>query len=179
MQGRKQKAPILAAGGVVLRGSREPLVAVVQLRNTNHWVLPKGKINRNETVLAAARREVLEEVGHKTYVHAFLGMMAYDVGARIKIVQFWAMRAIGDQARRLMPDVKAVEWLSLEDAIERLSRSREREFLRNVGPVAIKAIQRSTRRAEPLPATRHAYGSQAFRARAYGRGEHASRAAVG
>jgi 8-oxo-dGTP diphosphatase len=106
-------------------------------------------------------------------------MMAYDVGARIKIVQFWAMRAIGGQARRLMPDVKAVEWLSLEDAIERLSRSREREFLRNVGPVAIKAIQRSTRRAEPLPATRHAYGSQAFRARAYGRGEHASRAAVG
>jgi len=59
MQGRKKaRSPILAAGGVVLRSSREPLIAVVQLRKYNDWVLPKGKINDDESALAAARREV-------------------------------------------------------------------------------------------------------------------------
>jgi 8-oxo-dGTP diphosphatase len=177
MQGRKKaRSPILAAGGVVLRSSREPLIAVVQLRKYNDWVLPKGKINDDESALAAARREVLEEVGHKTYVHAFLGTIAYDVGERIKVVQFWAMQAVGGPARRLMPDVKAVEWLPLDEAIKRLSRSREQVFLRSVGPVAIKAIQRSARRSEMIPATRYAHDLRTFRARAYGRGEQASRA---
>jgi 8-oxo-dGTP diphosphatase len=179
MQGRKQKAraSIMAAGGVVVRSSREPLIAIVQLRKYDDWVLPKGKINQDESALAAARREVLEEVGHKTYVHAFLGTIAYDVGEKIKIVQFWAMRAVGGPARRLMPDVKAVEWLPLEEAIERLSRSREQAFLRSVGPVAVKAVQRSARREEPAAhATRHARYTQPFHARAFGRGYQAARA---
>jgi 8-oxo-dGTP diphosphatase len=178
MQGRKKaRSPILAAGGVVLRSSREPLIAVVQLRKYDDWVLPKGKINDDESALAAARREVLEEVGRKTYVHAFLGTIAYDVGERTKVVQFWAMRAVGGPARRLMPDVKAVEWLPLEQAIKRLSRSREQVFLRSVGPVAIKAVQRSTRRSEMITsATRYAHDARAFRGRAYARGEPAGRA---
>ena len=178
MQGRKKaRSPILAAGGVVLRSRREPLIAVVQLRKYDDWVLPKGKINDDESALAAARREVLEEVGRKTYVHAFLGTIAYDVGERTKVVQFWAMRAVGGPARRLMPDVKAVEWLPLEQAIKRLSRSREQVFLRSVGPVAIKAVQRSTRRSEMITsATRHAHDARAFRGRAYARGEPAGRA---
>jgi 8-oxo-dGTP diphosphatase len=162
---------------VVLRSSREPLIAVVQLRKYDDWVLPKGKINDDESALAAARREVLEEVGRKTYVHAFLGTIAYDVGERTKVVQFWAMRAVGGPARRLMPDVKAVEWLPLEQAIKRLSRSREQVFLRSVGPVAIKAVQRSTRRSEMITsATRYAHDARAFRGRAYARGEPAGRA---
>jgi 8-oxo-dGTP diphosphatase len=153
MRGRKHKAkaPTLAAGGVVLRGTREPLIAVVQLRKYDRWVLPKGKINQNESALAAARREVLEEVGHKAYVHAFLGTVAYGVGERLKVVQFWAMRAVGAPARRLMSDVRAVDWLPLEEAIERLSRSHEKVFLRNAGPIAIKAIQRTPREGQ-MPA---------------------------
>jgi 8-oxo-dGTP diphosphatase len=38
-----------------------------------------------------------------------------------------------------MRDVKAVEWLPLADAIERLSRGYERAFLENVGPIALSA----------------------------------------
>jgi 8-oxo-dGTP diphosphatase len=167
MQGRKHKAraTIQAAGGVVLRGSREPLIAVVQLRKYRHWVLPKGKINQKESALAAARREVLEEVGHKAYVHAFLGTIAYDVGNRTKIVQFWAMRAVGGAARRLMPDVKAVEWLPLDEAIERLTRAREQVFLRSVGPVAIKAIQRANQGRMPAQSTRAARNVRGLGAR--------------
>ena len=36
------------------------------------------------------------------------------VEGKIKIVQFWLMRAAGLPARELMDDVKAVKWLPLE-----------------------------------------------------------------
>ena len=38
-----------------------------------------------------------------------------------------------------MHDVKAVDWLPLDDAVERLSRGYERAFLDNVGPLAVEA----------------------------------------
>jgi 8-oxo-dGTP diphosphatase len=158
MKRRRRKADdaIHAAGGIVIRHSREPTIAVVQLRKSDTWGLPKGKLNRNETPLAAARREVLEEVGHKVYIHEFLGTIAYDVGARPKVVQFWRMQAVGEPVGKLMDDVKAVAWLPLGEAVDRLTYSREQVFLRNVGPIAIEAAARSARKAksgEPTAAT--------------------------
>src|SRR5262245_60866008 len=110
MKQRKEKS-IRAAGGVVMSGGREPLVAIVQLRKCNSWVLPKGKLNANESALAAARREVLEEVGHKVRIHEFLGTISHDVGNRTKVVQFWRMQAVGEGVRSTARDVKAVRWL--------------------------------------------------------------------
>src|SRR5262245_59701423 len=110
-QRAKARAPIFAAGGIVMRGGPVPLVAIVQLRKCDSWVLPKGKLNGAESALAAARREVLEEVGHKVHIHEFLGTISYDVGDRVKVVKFWRMRAIGEPMRTSARDVKAVQWL--------------------------------------------------------------------
>jgi len=145
----KSRAPILAAGGIVVRNGPEPLVAVVQLRKCDSWVLPKGKLDPGESALAAARREVLEEAGVKVHIHEFLGTMSYDVGERVKVVQFWRMRAVGEPARRLTHDVKAVQWLPLQDAINKLGRSRERTFLESVAPVVAKPFARAPRKARP------------------------------
>jgi len=145
----KARAPILAAGGIVVRGGPEPLVAVVQLRKCDSWVLPKGKLNADESALAAARREVLEEVGFKVHIHEFVGTMSYDVGERVKVVQFWRMRAVGEPARRLTHDVKAVQWLPLPEAIAKLTRSREQAFLESVAPVVTKALARAARKVRP------------------------------
>ena len=133
------RAPILAAGGIVLRQGKIPLIAVVRLRKRNEWVLPKGKLDDGETPRAAAEREVLEETGHDVSVHEFLGTLAYEVGRNSKIVHFWRMEANGEQIHDLMHDVKAVVWLPLDQAVERLSRGYERAFLANVGPLALQA----------------------------------------
>jgi 8-oxo-dGTP diphosphatase len=149
-QAEKLRAPILAAGGIVMRGGPEPLVAIVQLRKCNSWVLPKGKLDPDESALAAARREVLEEVGHRVHIHEFLGTISYDVGDRVKVVKFWRMRAVGEPARRRSTrDVKAVQWLPFDHAIEKLTRSREQAFLESVAPVVMRAMQASARRIRP------------------------------
>ena len=137
------RAPILAAGGIVVRNGRVPLIAVVKLRRRKDWMLPKGKLNPGESVRAAARREVLEETGHQVEIHEFLGTMSYEVGGKPKVVQFWRMEANGGPVRELMRDVKAVEWLPLPAAIKKLSYAREKEFLRYAGPIVLKASRRS------------------------------------
>jgi 8-oxo-dGTP diphosphatase len=130
---------ISAAGGIVVQRGEPPLFAVVCLRKRGDWVLPKGKLDPGETPRAAAQREVLEETGHDTEVAEFLGTLAYEVGVRIKVVHYWRMEAGNTPSRPLMKDITAVEWLALDAALARLTRSHERAFLEQVGPLVLQA----------------------------------------
>jgi len=44
---------IHAAGGIVVRSGTRPKVAVVQQSKDRLWVLPRGKLRRNELPLTA------------------------------------------------------------------------------------------------------------------------------
>jgi len=151
------RTPVLAAGGIVLRQGDTPLFAVVRLRKRNEWVLPKGKLDDGETPRAAAEREVLEETGHDVSVHEFLGTLVYESSRGSKVVHYWRMEANGGQVHALMRDVKSVDWLPLDQAVDRLSRGYERAFLANVGPLALEgatvariARRPMTRQLEPF-----------------------------
>jgi hypothetical protein len=71
--------------------------------------------------------------------------MSYAAEGKIKIVQFWLMRAVGSPARELMDDVKAVKWLPLRQAITMLSRPHEKVFLTHAGPIALEHAKNSRR----------------------------------
>ena len=141
------RTPILAAGGIVVLDGPRPLIALVQRRKDNGWVLPKGKLKRKEKPMAAARREVIEETGHDVQVHEFLGAISYQAGGKPKLAQFWRMQAVADSGRKPARDIKAVEWLPLESAIAKLSLPLEQVFLRNIGPRALKQRTQSERPA--------------------------------
>jgi 8-oxo-dGTP diphosphatase len=161
----KRHAPILAAGGIVIRGNTKPRFAIVRMRREKSWVLPKGKLMPREHPRDAAKREVLEETGHDVSVHKFLGSVAYPADGRIKIVQFWLMRASGLPEYELSDDVKVVKWLPLRQAIDTLSRPHEKVFLTHVGPIALHEIRKTAgkksraarrkRRPSDTPATPH------------------------
>ncbi len=150
----KQK-PIEAAGGIVMRGRVRPLFAVVQLSRQKTWALPKGKLNRGETAVAAARREAIEETGHDVEVHEFLGTLAYKSAGRPKTVRFWRMHASARPVAKLMRDVRAVRWLPLSQATARLTHEREKLFLEKIGRPLVRGMSSSRRRKPKSEAMSH------------------------
>src|SRR5450759_2630129 len=119
---------IQAAGGIVVRGGARPRIAVV----------PRSKRERGEKPARGARREVVEETGHRVKVHEFLGAIIYRARGRPKVVQFWRMQAYERPSRDVMKDIVAVEWLPLAAAVRRLSYPLEKLFLRHVGRRILK-----------------------------------------
>jgi hypothetical protein len=112
-------------------------------------VLPKGKLKLKENAVAAARREVMEETGHRVSVREFLGAISYESRRTPKIVEFWRMESVGDARRReAVKDIKAVEWLPLDAAVARLSQPLERAFLAQVGPQMLERSRGASRRGK-------------------------------
>ncbi|KKQ48221.1 MAG: ADP-ribose pyrophosphatase [Candidatus Woesebacteria bacterium GW2011_GWB1_38_5] len=71
------------AGGVVIREDNgKLLIALVGDKKFSTFILPKGKVENNETSVTAAKREIAEETGlHKLVIHAKLGVkerMTFD-----------------------------------------------------------------------------------------------------
>lgn len=63
----------VSAGGVVIFGN-----AVLLLKKFNgDWVLPKGRVEKNEKIEEAALREVLEESGVRAEILDYIGMVHY------------------------------------------------------------------------------------------------------
>lgn len=146
---------IQAAGGIVVRGGARPRIAVVQRSKDDAWVLPRGKLERDENPAAGARREVVEETGHRVKVHEFLGAITYRARGRPKVVQFWRMKAAERPSRDVMKDIVAVEWLTLAAAVRRLSYPLEKLFLRNIGRRILKRRRRKTARRRTAKTRRH------------------------
>src|SRR5664280_1423194 len=137
---------IHAAGGIVVRGRAQRLVAVVQRSKDELWVLPRGKLKRDENPLAGARREAVEETGNRVRVREFVGAISYRARNRPKVVQFWRMQAEVNPSRDLTKDIAAVEWLTLAAAVRRLSYPLEKLFLRHVGRRMLKRRRRKPAR---------------------------------
>ncbi len=77
-------------------------------------------------------REVHEETGYRVQPGRPLGEVRYlkksGGGAREKVVNYWAMRAIGGEFSP-SPEVDEMRWLPLDEAREQVTRALDREVL--------------------------------------------------
>lgn len=124
---------IAAAGAVLWRRRRDRTqVAVVHRPRYDDWSLPKGKLRRDESVPAAAAREVTEETGHAVRLGHHLGTCRYPVSHPVpasKVVDFFAAEALAGSFRP-GDEVDALRWLPVADAEEALTYPYERDILR-------------------------------------------------
>ena len=122
-------ATVEAGGGIVCRYNSNVIeVAVVHRPRYDDWSLPKGKLEVGETPLAAAVREVREEIGADVVVSRRVGTVRYSIGATPKRVTYWAMR-YRDGEFRPNPEVSSVEWLPFGQAVQRLTYDVDRAVL--------------------------------------------------
>ncbi|MEP6598187.1 MAG: NUDIX hydrolase [Actinomycetota bacterium] len=122
-------SPIAAAGGVVWReGPDEVEVAVIHRKRYDDWTLPKGKLHRGESELAAAVREVGEEIGARVSISRRLPRIGYMYARRPKTVAFWAMQHRGgDFAAN--DEVDELFWGRPDEVRDRLTHDSDRGVL--------------------------------------------------
>lgn len=138
----KDSKIIFAAGGLLWRedkGQRQ--IAVVFRNRYQDWTLPKGKVSlADESIQTAAQREAKEETGFETEIIEFAGCVCYKHNHIPKVVLFWHMVPKGDSHFTESEEVGRCEWLSVEEAISRLTYPKERDLLVQNSAYVIKGL---------------------------------------
>lgn len=124
-----------SAGGVVVKGSDEEgtrfvlLVAPKGKFGGYTWTFPKGRIDKHEGILAAARREVREESGIEVEFlpYGFLGTFEGNMSH----THFYMMMAIGGHiGQGTDGESEKTEWVEWPEAFRRIKGSnRDRQVL--------------------------------------------------
>jgi 8-oxo-dGTP pyrophosphatase MutT (NUDIX family)/phosphohistidine phosphatase SixA len=127
---------VLAAGAVVFRPGKR--VLLVHRPRYDDWSFPKGKLDAGEHLTSAAVREVSEETGLHVRLGVPLSSQRYPVtGGRTKQVSYWIGRVVGsDDVSGYRPnaEIDAVEWVSYDEAMDRLTYAYDRATLKEARP---------------------------------------------
>ncbi len=128
------------AGAVAFRepaGAREYLL--VSSSKGGEWVLPKGHIERSESVSVAALRELMEESGVQGTVVAELKPVAFRVATETVEVSFLLVRS--DHEGR-SSEKRQIEWLAYQKARARLDFEEQRGVLDEAEQILVDRYQR-------------------------------------
>lgn len=111
----------------------EDKVLLIQ-HNAGHWDFPKGHMEKNETEIETARREVKEETNidvliqeNKRYVSEY-----YPKEDTFKQVIFFLATCKTQDIKIQEEEIKNIEWLSFENALERITHNNSKEVLKQV-----------------------------------------------
>ncbi|MFA5878312.1 MAG: NUDIX domain-containing protein [Candidatus Staskawiczbacteria bacterium] len=151
-----------SAGAVVFHKGPAGKIEYLLLKHSDkYWNFPKGHIEKGETEMTAAKREITEETGLKdlTAVHNFKTVERYfyrafdDFHERkgkthikpkgkgkivSKFVTFYLVKS-RDKDVKISHEHQDYEWLSFEEAMERLKRYKgSKEVLRRANACLTK-----------------------------------------
>jgi len=122
---------VWAAGGLITRHTdRGPEVLVVHRPRYDDWSLPKGKLEKGESLESAAHREVLEETGYSCSLDERLPTVEYlDGKRRFKGVVYWIM-TVESGTFTSNEEVDEARWLRPKRARQLLDYKRDVDLLR-------------------------------------------------
>lgn len=137
--------PILAAGGIIWRhvsDSRDIEVLLVHRPRYRDWTFPKGKLDKGESMLEAAVREVAEETGLSAMLGHRLPAVRYRTVDGPKEVTYWTMQPSGGA---FVPsrEVDKVRWVPLSRARKLLTYGHDRRVARemfDLPPTVVRVI---------------------------------------
>lgn len=118
---------VLAAGAILWRKEKGELkVLMIHRTRYNDWSWPKGKLDKDEQVAAAAVREIKEETGLKVHLGTKLYIAEYKLdNGNKKIVHYWSAKVTDAALKKqnFVPDeeVGSFEWLSVKEAKKRMT----------------------------------------------------------
>lgn len=125
-----------SAGGIVHSDGK---ILAIRAIPQDEIVFPKGTIEEGETPEQTAVREILEETGYKAKIKAPLGTVTYefdeDDGKRYRKTVYHYLLELEDANQEPAPNRMEGEdfenvWLSISDALERLTHDDSKNTLK-------------------------------------------------
>jgi len=123
---------IYAAGAVLWRqvSKKKIEIAVIHRPRYDDWSLPKGKLDPNESMIACAYREVMEETGYTPVFGPEIGEATYEVAEGTKLVKYWAAQAVGEPVGTIdHSEVDELLWLDPENARDKLTLEDDKQLI--------------------------------------------------
>jgi 8-oxo-dGTP diphosphatase len=96
-------------------------IAVVHRPRYDDWSLPKGKLERGESMPAAAVREIREETGVTARLGPWLRDVRYAVADGRKLVRYWGAQACSSGEFTPNDEVDELRWVGPDVALKLLS----------------------------------------------------------
>jgi len=124
-----------SAGGIVINNGKVLMIKNAALRDPKkaYWGFPKGHIDPGENSRDAALREIKEETKIEAEIVGKLGDSQYVFtrsGEKIfKLVVYYLLRYLSGEIKPQELEVLEVKWFDPEEAMERLSFKKDKEFL--------------------------------------------------
>lgn len=128
----------ISSGGVAFRGQdSNPEIAIVSVKHSLRWQLPKGIVDPGESPEVTAVREVREEAGIETDLLSLIESIEYwyrstKYGKPVrfdKFVHFYLLHYRSGNVSDHDHEVAEARWVDLEEAIEMLAFKSEREVV--------------------------------------------------
>ncbi len=122
---------VIAAGAVIWRREKKKVeIAIVHRPRYDDWTIPKGKLEGSESLVGCAFRECQEETGLNFVFGPFIGSVEYPTVDGHKHVSYWAAQYIRhDRAFVPSEEVDEILWLTVADAMKKLTRDSDKEIL--------------------------------------------------
>lgn len=129
----------VSAGGVAYRRTRGSLeIAIVAVRPSRRWQLPKGIIDPGETEQQTAVREVREEAGIdcapvekiETVEYWYFGDKKGERVRYHKFVHFFLLKYLSGDTENHDHEIDEARWVSIDEAVDLLAFKSEKEVVK-------------------------------------------------
>jgi 8-oxo-dGTP pyrophosphatase MutT (NUDIX family) len=123
---------------VLWKHDNDIFICIVKRRNKGVWILPRGRIEKNEHMEETVIREIKEETGIEATIIKKIGIISYsfysskDKVTYNKVVHFYLLRL--DKQEDFVPNQEIEEklWVPLNKAKEILSYQAEKNIIDKV-----------------------------------------------
>lgn len=111
----KYKKTVPVFGGLIFNSFLDKILLVRGYGGKNSFTFPRGKINKSETPVECAVREVVEEVGYNIQ-HKMLKSVCVDMSTKAKESKLYVVLNVPERTQFLTQtrnEIKEIKWVSL------------------------------------------------------------------